>query len=346
MHSKPLAPRPSGAAHPTASHPAGPDPASSRGSAAGAAPAPARHDRGALAVLVLSLLLVIVTPLPELVPAALASTLMTDFLLGQSLALVTMMLTFVLWAAVIRWLGRHRHGEGAGLAPLLALGVILLMSLIDPARTTVSMLADVFAANESMSAVHRMLRIASIIATVLAALVLAGLALLTLLRARPLQREVRVPLAPVTLSAVLVAVLVLLTAARPLLFLALETAAVRSALPLLPFHVPQIVYGLLTSAALVVVALLIARTEGRLRRLAWAVPILLWIGALVSGVAFAVQTMVLIASEQHHGLAASLGPALGLVVDLLTGAAATVVAVILLVLSVRARSSPDASVQA
>src|SRR5699024_4056962 len=108
MHSTPLAPRPSGAAHPSASHPAASDPVASRpsasdppasdppasdspasvpaspgGSAAAAAPARGRHDRGALAVLVLSLLQVTVEPLPDAVHAMIGSPEMAGYLLVQ-----------------------------------------------------------------------------------------------------------------------------------------------------------------------------------------------------------------------------------------------------------------------
>src|SRR5690625_874844 len=100
MHSKPLAPRPSGAAHPSASHPAASDPVASRpsasdppasvpaspgGSAAAAAPARGRYDRGALAVLVLSLLQVTVEPLPDAVHAMIGSPEMAGYLLVQGL---------------------------------------------------------------------------------------------------------------------------------------------------------------------------------------------------------------------------------------------------------------------
>src|SRR5690625_2195406 len=141
MHSKPLAPRPSGAAHPSASHPAASDPVASRpsasdppasdppasdppasvpaspgGSAAAAAPARGRHDRGALAVLVLSLLQVTVEPLPDAVHAMIGSPEMAGYLLVQGLSLVSVLLTFALWAAVIWWLARSRHGDTLGLA--------------------------------------------------------------------------------------------------------------------------------------------------------------------------------------------------------------------------------------
>src|SRR5699024_5108172 len=144
MHSKPLAPRPSGAAHPSASHPAASRPpasdppaspppaprpsaaappasrppasdppasapASPGGSAAAAAPARGRHDRGALAVLVLSLLQVTVEPLPDAVHAMIGSPEMAGYLLVQGLSLVSVLLTFALWAAVIWWLARSRH---------------------------------------------------------------------------------------------------------------------------------------------------------------------------------------------------------------------------------------------
>src|SRR5699024_8497434 len=109
MHSKPLAPRPSGAAHPSASHPAASRPpasdppasvpASPGGSAAAAAPARGRHDRGALAVLVLSLLQVTVEPLPDAVHAMIGSPEMAGYLLVQGLSLVSVLLTFALWAA-------------------------------------------------------------------------------------------------------------------------------------------------------------------------------------------------------------------------------------------------------
>src|SRR5690625_1898796 len=105
MHSNPLAPRPVGAAHPSASHPAASDPVASRpsasdppasdppasvpaspgGSAAAAAPARGRHDRGALAVLVLSLLQVTVEPLPDAVHAMIGSPEMAGYLLVQGL---------------------------------------------------------------------------------------------------------------------------------------------------------------------------------------------------------------------------------------------------------------------
>src|SRR5690625_4106971 len=141
MHSNPLAPRPVGAAHPSASappasRPPASDPPASRppasdppasvpaspgGSAAAAAPARGRHDRGALAVLVLSLLQVTVEPLPDAVHAMIGSPEMAGYLLVQGLSLVSVLLTFALWAAVIWWLARSRHGDTLGLAPLLAL---------------------------------------------------------------------------------------------------------------------------------------------------------------------------------------------------------------------------------
>src|SRR5699024_1343273 len=108
VHSRPLAPRPSGAAHPSASHPAASRPSASRprasdppasvpaapgGSAAAAAPARGRHDRGALAVLVLSLLQVTVEPLPDAVHAMIGSPEMAGYLLVQGLSLVSVLLT-------------------------------------------------------------------------------------------------------------------------------------------------------------------------------------------------------------------------------------------------------------
>src|SRR5690625_7760356 len=59
---------------------------------------------------------------------------MAGYLLVQGLSLVSVLLTFALWAAVIWWLARSRHGDTLGLAPLLALGVVVLMDLVDPAR--------------------------------------------------------------------------------------------------------------------------------------------------------------------------------------------------------------------
>lgn len=334
MNSKPLTPRPSGSAHPAAS-----GPTSTSGTSVGATPATGRHGRGALAVLVLSLLHVVITPLPNVVSGAVGSLGLAGYLLSQGLWLVAVMVTFALWAAVIWWLRRSRDGDGLELGPLLALGVITLMSLIDPARATASLLVDAFTADDSMVIAFGAIGVASTIASVLAALVLAGLAALSRFRRRPLQRQVTVRLDPVTLTAVLVALLALFTIVFPLLTLALETAALRSVLPISSFHPPQIASGLLSAAALVVLALVIARTEGRLHRLAWAVPIVLWTGVLATGAVSALQTAMMAWGEQSPATAGPLGLVLTVGVHLLTAAAATVVAAILLTMSRRERSS-------
>lgn len=335
MNSKPLSPRPSGSAHSAAS-----GPASTSETSGGAAPATGRHGRGALGVLVLSLLHVLMTPLPNVISGAVGSLGLAGYLLGQGLWLVAVMVTFALWAAVIWWLSRSRDGDGLQLGPLLALGVITLMSLIDPARTTASLLVDAFTADDSMVTAFGAIAVASTIASVLVALVLAGLAALSLLRRRSLQRQVTVRLDPVTLTAVLVALLALFTIVVPLLTLVLQTAALRSVLlPISSFHPPQIASGLLSAAALVVLALVIAGTSGRLRRLAWWVPIVLWTGYLGTGAVSALQTATMVWGQQSPATAGPLGLALTVGVHLLTAAAATVLAAILLTMSRRARSS-------
>lgn len=334
MNSNPLPSRPSGSTHPAAS-----GTTFTSGTSVGAAPATGRNGRGALAVLVLSVLHVVMTPLPNVVSGALGSTGLAGYMLGQGLWLVAAMVTFALWAAVIWWLSRSRDGDGLELGPLLALGVMALMSLIDPARATASMLVDAFTADDSMITAFGAITIASTIASMLAALVLTGLAALSLLGRRSLQRQVTVRLDPVRLTAVLVALLALFTVVVPLLTLALQTTALRSVLPISSFHPPQIASGLLSAAALVVLALVIARTAGRWRRLAWVVPIVLWTGVLVTGVVSALQTAMMVWGEQSPATAGPLGLALTVGVHLVTAAAATIVAAILLTMSRRARSS-------
>ena len=371
MHSKPLAPRPSGAAHPSASHPAASDPVASRpsasdpsasrppasdppasvpaspgGSAAAAAPARGRHDRGALAVLVLSLLQVTVEPLPDAVHAMIGSPEMAGYLLVQGLSLVSVLLTFALWAAVIWWLARSRHGDTLGLAPLLALGVVVLMDLVDPARMFVSMLVDALEADPYMNAGLGPLLVLSTGAVMLADLVLAALAVLSLLRIRPLQRLVRIRLAPVRLAMVLVVLLALFTVARPLLSPLIDVELMRTLFPFSGFQLPLLVSQLLSTAALLVLALVLARTEGGVHRLAWLVPILLWAGTLLIIVIQAVVTVMLLWGTQLLATTASLDLVLTLVVHVLTGAAATVVAALVLVLLRRARSGDGPVAQA
>src|SRR5690625_3021856 len=366
MHSKPLAPRPSGAAHPSASHPAASDPVASRpsasdppasdppasvpaspgGSAAAAAPARGRHDRGALAVLVLSLLQVTVEPLPDAVHAMIGSPEMAGYLLVQGLSLVSVLLTFALWAAVIWWLARSRHGDTLGLAPLLALGVVVLMDLVDPARMFVSMLVDALDADPYMNAGLGPLVVLSTGAVMLADLVLAALSFLPLPRIRPLQRRVRIRLAPVRLAMVLVVLLALFTVARPLLPPLIDLELMRTLFPFSGFQLPLLVSQLLSTAALLVLALVLARTEGGVHRLAWLVPILLWAGTLLIIVIQAVVTVMLLWGTQLLATTASLDLVLTLVVHVLTGAAATVVAALVLVLLRRARSGDGPVAQA
>src|SRR5699024_2623933 len=183
-------------------------------------------------------------------------------------------------------------------------------------------------------------------AVMLADLVLAALAVLSLLWIRPLQRLVRMRLAPVRLAMVLVVLLALFTVARPLLSPLIDVELMRTLFPFSGFQLPLLVSQLLSTAALLVLALVLARTEGGVHRLAWLVPILLWAGTLIIIVIQAVVTVMLLRGTQLLATTASLDLVLTLVVHVLTGAAATVVAALVLVLLRRARSGDGPVAQA
>src|SRR5690625_3546442 len=140
----------------------------------------------------------------------------------------------------------------------------------------VSMLVDALDADPYMNAGLGPLLVLSTGAVMLADLVLAALAVLSLLRIRPLQRLVRIRLAPVRLAMVLVVLLALFTVARPLLSPLIDVELMRTLFPFSGFQLPLLVSQLLSTAALLVLALVLARTEGGVHRLAWLVPILLW----------------------------------------------------------------------
>jgi hypothetical protein len=265
------------------------------------------------------------------------------YLLATAFQFAAQVLGIALIAAVLWWIRRGREGERLRTLPLVALGVLVAAELLAAVLGVARALSFALLPSEGLMGVVAALGLLLVAVDALAALVLAGLAILALVRRGRAPRTVRLAPPLRTLALVLVLLVGLSGLALPALEGAMRLLGAGGPLVTVAFPTLSLLGSLLHVAVLVVAALTIARTGSRQHLLAWAVPVLLWCGVLaVSAVSRVVGAIQLSAPADPLAISRA-GSTVGMALELLAGGAATAAAVALVVLVLRSRApGPDA----